>query len=455
MHHDHDHALTARLRALRSDERGGVVLVVILMTVASMLVLVTVSNVSSGLSRASDDQTRANAFQHANAGIDQALHRIEKRPLPTSVINAGKTVYTPTVVDGKVTAFTEVFDDDDGTRYEIKATQTPPGQDTVWRVNSTGRDPSTKLRQAVANIRATPLFENGMFTTNTFYITGNQFNDTTPTAYNSLLCPNPSTANAVPPPNDADPCNLSHPVQARLGSNIGFPVNSPASLRAMVDQWAGFAVYGQATIEGALELCGNNTKCHTVTSSDGTRTGNVVNVAEPLKVKMPSITGPCPNRGRLGSAVKPAVSTIAAGDYRCANLTIQGTLNVTGTGNVRFYVDNELSVVPGKGNQATRVNAGQRPVRFQLYLPEQPAGTTNNSQICGSQIYGLLYVPGMDIRCHGSGQTEIFGAVVARSYSGTGNHFAFHWDATSATVLHNGEYRVFNWRECPVGEVDC
>jgi hypothetical protein len=171
---------------------------------------------------------------------------------------------------------------------------------------------------------------------------------------------------------------------------------------------------------------------------------------------MPTPWAPnCPNNGRLGSAFGAAWSTLAPADYRCDKLTIQGSLSVTGTtGNVRFFVESELSIVPGK-SAATVVNRHQRPVRFQVYLPSQPAGSGNNSQVCGSEIWALLYTPGLDINCNGASQTSIYGAVVARFHRGTGNQFNFHWDANAATDLNNGKYRVVNWRECPVGTADC
>jgi hypothetical protein len=433
------------------DERGSVVLVVILMSVASVLVLIMINSVSSGMSRASDDQRRSNAFQFANAGIDQALHRIEKKPLPSSDVASSGFHYKPLLTaDGKVSAFSETFTSG-GIDYSIRAEQTPQGQDTVWRVNSTGRDRSGKLRQAVATIRATSLFENGLFTTNSFYITGNQFNETTPVAYNSALCPTALPASVVA-------CNLPNPVGARLGSNTGFPVNSPIAIKAMVDQWAGFALYGHAKLEDAQALCGTNTKCHTVESSNSPlRKGSVIAVPEALAITMPEISGACPNGGRLGSGMKPPVPTLAPGDYRCSRLTIQGTLDVGGgaTGVARIRVDSQVSIVPGKPGNPTRVNWQQRPRRFQLFLPEQPKGSADVSQICGSEIWGLLYTPGLDIDCQGTSQTTIYGAVVARSYSGTGNHFAFHWDATAENGIDDGKYRVYNWRECPVGTVDC
>jgi hypothetical protein len=146
---------------------------------------------------------------------------------------------------------------------------------------------------------------------------------------------------------------------------------------------------------------------------------------------------------------------LPVGDYRCSRLIIQGSLSVSGDANrdVRIHVDNEMSIVPGR-TSATVVNPQTRPSRFQLYLPERE-GSTNVSQICGSQIWALLYTPGLNIDCHGSAQTEIYGAVVARSYSGTGNHFSFHWDAAAATAVNDGKYRVYNWRECALGTVDC
>lgn len=141
-------AMSNLLESRRRDERGSVLLVVILMAVASMLVLVTVSQVSAGLNRVSDDQTRSNAFQYANAGIDQALRRIETKPLSLAPITAAGFAYAPvTQVNGMVTRFTETVSKG-GIDYRVSAEQTPQGQDTVWRVNSTGTDASGKVRQA-------------------------------------------------------------------------------------------------------------------------------------------------------------------------------------------------------------------------------------------------------------------------------------------------------------------
>jgi hypothetical protein len=95
----HGNPLIRRMRTSRADERGGVVLVVILMSVASMLVLITLSSVSSGLTRVSDDQMRSNAFQFANAGIDQALYRIDTTP-PTAPSSVAAGSYTPAFTNG-------------------------------------------------------------------------------------------------------------------------------------------------------------------------------------------------------------------------------------------------------------------------------------------------------------------------------------------------------------------
>ena len=50
---------------------------------------------------------------------------------------------------------------------------------------------------------------------------------------------------------------------------------------------------------------------------------------------------------------------------------------------------------------------------------------------------------------------KIYGAVVARIHSATGNHFDFHWDVDSFYAESDRKYVVKDWRECPPGASDC
>lgn len=424
-----------RARFVVGREEGNVILAVLVIVVGSIAVVGLLASVASGLGQVRRDQSRADAFQFANAGIDHALYRVDTKTLPTSATGS----YVPTRdADGIVTGFTESLILD-GVSYELVVTQDPPGQDTVWKVSSVGTDPTGVRRQAIADIEATRLFENGFFTLNQFVITGTQFRNI-PVAYDSGSCPAALTS-----------CELQLPVPGRLGTNDLFE-GSAATLESLVEQWSGFNMYGRSTIESAREHCFDNA-CHTETVTVGgeTFTGQVFNIPEALEIEVPPVPAgarACPNGGMLGSA--GVVTLLAPGDYNCLNLNLAGEIVVSPAGTVRIWIDRKLSAARG-----TVVNKEQRPVGFQLYQAESVDGLPYDGEICGSQIWGLLYTPSLEIRCSGTHQPTIYGAVVANLHVGAGNHFKFHWDVSTRDALNNGKYNVRSWRECPVGTTDC
>jgi hypothetical protein len=132
---------------------------------------------------------------------------------------------------------------------------------------------------------------------------------------------------------------------------------------------------------------------------------------------------------------------------------LNGTVTVgsggNGTGTVRIWVN-------GPFDASGTVNRNQRPQKFQIFQPVQSSGDPYaNHDICDSDLWALLFTPGLRIACTGSHQPSIHGAVVADLYSGSGNHFNFWYDSTSSTVMRDGKYSVTNWRECPPGSTDC
>lgn len=414
-------------------EEGNVILSVLVIVVGSIAVVGLLASVASGLDQVRRDQSRADAFQFANAGIDHALYRVDTKSLPTTPTGS----YVPAVAaDGTVTGFTESLVLD-GVSYELDVVQDPPGQDTVWKVRSVGTDPSGVQRQAIADIEATRLFENGFFTLNQFVITGTQFRNI-PVAYDSVACPQALTS-----------CELPFPVPARLGTNDLFE-GSNATLVSLIEQWGGFNMYGRSTIEAARAHCFDGA-CHTTMGQNPAVLGKVFNIPEALDIEVPQVPSgarACPNGGMVGSP--GATTTLAPGDYNCLNLNLAGKIDISPPGTVRIWIDRKLSAARG-----TVVNEEQRSVRFQLYQSEPADGLPYDGEICGAEIWGVLYTPGLEIRCSGAHQPTIYGAVVANLHDGSGNHFKFHWDASTRDAINNGKYHVRNWRECSVSTTDC
>ncbi len=300
----------------------------------------------------------------------------------------------------------------------ITATQFPAGQNTSWKVRATGTDPSGRTRQAITTVTARPIFVNGFFTLDDFYLTGNQ---SYPQAYRSSVCPTAS-------------CETS-PVPGAIGTNSTF---SGSGVGHFADLWQGFNMYGRATQAAAEAAC------------SGCPAAKVRAITDAMVVVVPTqptpATCPAAGNGTISGTVQPGnyVCNVAV---RLGNITVGSAGN--GTGIVRLWVNNKVDL-------AGTVNANQVTKKFQLFVPPAPGGGVyDGSDFCDGTFFGLIDGPGLPIECHGSHQPEIYGAVIANIHSGTGNHFGFHWDLDAMGALNDGKYVVEDWRECPPSSTDC
>lgn len=437
-------------RARSADEQGSVVIVVVLIATLSVAVVTLLATVQSNQRASRTDDNRTAAFQRANGGIDHALYRFDRSqgvtggpssPMPSTAVGN----YVPTLNSfGELVSFTDSVSVAAGSdpscpgtppeacSYTISATADPPGQTARYLVTSVGLDASGRQRQAVATIQARSLFTDGFFTLLDFTLTGNQ---TTPIAYRSEVNPDPAISGFFGP--------FPPPIPGSIGTN-GTIRGAQQTIRTFAARWRAFNMYGRATFEAADEACGNR-QC----TAEG---GLVRNFTDQKEIEMPPIPAgalPCPTGGLfIGTATVPYV--LAPGDYTCPNVIFQGTVNIgaSGNGRVRIWPTSRLRFSSG-----AIVNRLAVPARLQIYYPEPPDQALNDSTICRAEVWALLYTPGLNIACNGAHQPHMYGAVVARLHAGTGNQFEFHWDLSSVNSVHNGKYRVLDWRECPVGSI--
>jgi type II secretory pathway pseudopilin PulG len=414
--------LTNRLRHT-SNDRGSIIIAMIVAVVVILGLVATLTAVYGALNSSRTDQNRINAFQHANAGVDQALYRLDSADMP----GAASGDYVPVLSNGKVVGFNDRIAVG-GSSFDVVVEQAPAGQTAVYKVRSTGRDPSGRERLVIADLRATSLFENGFFTHELFYLTGNQ---TSPVAYSSSTCPSAAAS-----------CQLPLPVVGRLATNETID-GASATFDHFIASWEGFNMYGRATQAAADEACGQG-RCGT--------TPKVVAITNRLETAYPPEPSPsdgCPTGGVIG--VPNLSTTIQPGNYICNNLELRGTIVVgsggNGSGIVKFWIRGTLTI--GGGGI---INRGQVPAKMQFFQKDSDPG---GGDVCDAEVWSLMYTPGLRVDCNGSHQPEFFGAVVARFHKSTGNHFEFHWDIDSRNAVHDGKYVVRNWRECPLGSTDC
>lgn len=398
------------LRARAADEGGSVAVAVIAVVVASMVLLSMARSVESGLATARVDQNRINAFQHANAGIDLALYRIDRQEF-----TGGNVV---TTADGFTDSVTV-----DGSTYDVVATRSTTWEG-AWIVRSTGTEPSGHRRQVIATVNTSRLFDNGFFTIRDFNLTGNQ---SSPVAYDSRTCPTASLD-----------CEIL-PVPSRIGTNARI-TGATATVEAFKARWSGFDMYGRATQAEADMACDDG-GCGTAP-----KVAAIANQAVPEVPSVPDDVEPCPSGGNVRGG------SIAAGDYVCDSLQLGGTVTIPGgyDDRVRIWVNGAFTLETG-----AVVNRAQPTPKLQIFQTGDPDAGGGNGDICNGELWALLYAPHLVIDCRGSHQPSLYGAVIAQFHDGRGHHFDFHYDVRASDVARDERYTITDWRECPASVTDC
>lgn len=411
-------AIRSHVRSRLHNEHGSVIMAILAVMVGTFAVIGVTSAVTGGLSTARTDQNRINAFQHANAGIDLALYRIDRRDFDGPSYETITNGFRDTIAVG-------------GSTFVVEAVRDTPGFDHTWTVRSVGTDASGRQRLAIATISTARLFSHGFFTIQDFSLSGNQL---TPVAYDSGVagCEDPTLNEAL--------CAID-PIPGRLGTNAEF-VGAAETVDDFADRWEGFDMYGRATQEAADEACDSG-NCGTAP-----KVRAISNQLPTIVPKKPTGIQPCPFGGIVVD------QAITPGDYLCSSLNLEGVITVgtggNGSGRVRIWIDGAFSAADD-----TVVNKGKPTPNLQIFQAAASDGGAYNGSICGAEIWALLYAPGLVIDCNGEHQPTIFGAVVAQGHGGTGAHFDFHWDIAASQATFDERFVVENWRECPVSGGDC
>jgi hypothetical protein len=116
------------------------------------------------------------------------------------------------------------------------------------------------------------------------------------------------------------------------------------------------------------------------------------------------------------SNVTGEIAPLAAGTYHCTSIKISGGGTVPTTGAVTIYVDGAIDIA---GNGVTVPD--NHPGNLQLY----ETGSAEIKFSGNSSFFGGLFAPHSNVTATGNG--DIFGAVVAKTFSSTGNS-AVHFD---------------------------
>jgi hypothetical protein len=134
----------------------------------------------------------------------------------------------------------------------------------------------------------------------------------------------------------------------------------------------------------------------------------------------------------LNGNVKIYLTSTASG------LSITGNGQVIVNGTVKIYTDGNVNI---SGNGVANNSYHKLPTNFKLY----GTSTASDVQISGNgALRGTVYAPEASIRVTGNG--DIFGYLIGKSFTDTGNG-TIHYDEALAAEGGPATYSITSWRE--------
>jgi hypothetical protein len=426
------------LAVRRADEQGSLVVVLsiilVLVLLSSLLFIRIIGN--NEIIRA-----RQNTFSGvtgANAGLSDALFRLDQGGTEVTGTTTGVFCYNPSDSNCTVTVNTSTSPQLNGVEYVARTVPagTPPASASEWIVQAIGQAQTGFHGAVQETLTRTSKFLYALFASKQLTITGNSTNNVDWGTYTPggpvTQCSNTSTT----------PC-------VYIGSNgqVSCSGPSPASV---------IGVFFNGGSGGGSDSCGTPSPQNTTYK---------VPVQEPPAHPTPL---PCPNGGNMGST--NGYATIQPGTYLCSQpINIAGTLTV-GTcspagscdPNVYLYVmtgstsqnfmtvaaDSQIntsitysSLSGGGGPPAGSVTPNSQ--LFQLYTDSSGNLTTNGNH--GFVYGGILYAPNAYLTANGC-KSYFMGAVVINTYTCHGGpNLAFYYDSNLSTDY--GPWQVSGYQQ--------
>ena len=455
--------MTARLRQLRSDESGSIVVALLVVIISASLVAVTLANIVGNQSAVRHDRNFTTVLHAADAGVEQAAFRLG------AVRNVGARMPasgTPCAFSAGA-CFTGTLADSTFEWYAQRL-----GTTREWQVYSTAVRHSVR-RRVVATIQEDRLFFAAAFANQGVRFNGNNRAD----SYSSGFGGNPAyrpragrlglvgsngtltflgnstvvdgaqlfgyTGAAPPSPYFAGRCsgNANIGLTVATLSTPGYdppalsicdpaarsrPINDTPYLGIVAEPRA---MSPEPAVLAARAAACPSTDSYTVPPAGGTIAPATINSAT--------------TRGPVGAAGAPGSQP----GYHCFNnVRIRGDLNVSGTAAnpVVMYVTGNFTI---EGN-GTRVNcsgcnstADSSPVAGALQIYMVGAGTFTGSS--AAKFSGAFYGP--QATCGGGAQAEIYGSIICNAIDNVGG-WSFHYDE-ALDYLGNSIFATSRWQE--------
>lgn len=191
---------------------------------------------------------------------------------------------------------------------------------------------------------------------------------------------------------------------------------------------------GNATVQGNVTTgVGSTPSSVIVTTGNAAITGTTS--AATSSQNPQAVTTSVSSSGALSISGNTTV-TLAAGTYNYSSLSITGNGRLRATGAVTIYVSGSISIA---GNGIS--TSSSQPPNMLIY----ETGTSNVSLSGNGSLYAGIYAPNSAVSNTGNG--TLYGAVVSRTYSQTGNG-AIHYDEALQSVAGSSSAgTLLSWNE--------
>ena len=349
-------------------------------------------------------QNRILAFNAAEAGIDFALRELVTNTTRRTA-TANGTYTSPEVPLGQ---------------HEFRYTISPvTDQPALRRIDSTGCAPNCTNTsrayqtssiavycQITAAAPPTSLFKYGVYAENSISMSGNSAFD----SYNS-----------------------------NYGAYGGSNRSSEGAMAANTAAIGGVGLNGNAKIKGDVYVSYDGNPNTVVSVQNATITGTLSKLPQdwssPTSTEVPAGATPV----NLSVSGNNTV-TLTPGTYYASAINISGNAKIVTTGAVKIYVSGAISIT---GNGIAVPN--NHPANLLLYS----TGSSTVKIAGNGSFYGGVYAPNSAVTASGNG--DVFGAVISKTYTQSGNS-ATHFDLAlkDLTVVDPNQTqiaRVTAWQE--------
>jgi hypothetical protein len=431
------------------DERGSIIMVVLVSMVVTILAVSIVATVTQSLSFSRKAGDSANALQLADAGVNDAIQVLPNQVGPT--YNSGGCAQPCSVSLGLAGSY--------------KYTATADSSGTVWHITSWGTDAHGQQRKVRADAAAESLFGNAFFIYSTALLKQGTIDSFTDGSTAQRMCTGHGTVGSdsggtwfgtngggnsncenytygISWPYSVDGCNefsSATPLPAAPTTGSGqCPANATNVLSPAFSPPQVVAPGGSAAVAQPAVCDGSNGVGHTTLKAQAN--------GQPYFWTSVTLRPPCQVDPSNGPVVIYSAGTIDIGDANGNSAAVNSPLLTSAQCSaVTYTASKDLTGNPSSDYCPSWSS------NLRIFQLSGVSGTAANVMLRNHlQFWGVIDAPSGCVQCGQTGtpHAEVWGATVTNSFNANAQ-LTLHFDDALGRI-GTGRYNATNWREEPL-----